>query len=506
MIQSIKIRFNLVASVVVAVVLILSGFYQYQQTSSALHSSLNKSVNSAVKRMVQSVPATIWNFENEQMRNIVESELGAESIKAIFILDSEKAILGLTLSEGGDVQNAELEAYGNDKSQEMQLIYDDAGQKNDVGRVVVIKDDRVVEELLDQSLWRQLIQLLITLSLLIATITLLLNHVVVRPLSKVTEALKDISQGEGDLTRRLKEGEDEIGQVAKYFNAFVEQVHGLVKDIVSSAAKMDGHVGNLVNVAHSTRSGVEEQRAETDMVATAVTEMGSAANEVSHSAAAAAEAAKNADAEADVAQSVVTTTISTIEALAEEISQGANVINALETDVDGITSMVEVIQGIAEQTNLLALNAAIEAARAGEQGRGFAVVADEVRSLASKTQTTTEEIQEMITRLQSGTRDAVSVMQSSTEKGKNTVDEINKTGQSLTGIAGSISTISDMNTQIASAAEEQSAVTEEISRNVNKISDIANDALSGAISNEEACSQLSTITEQISIKLNKFKV
>ena len=185
---------------------------------------------------------------------------------------------------------------------------------------------------------------------------------------------------------------------------------------------------------------------------------------------------------------------------------GSNVVASLETDVSSIASMIDVIQGIAEQTNLLALNAAIEAARAGEQGRGFAVVADEVRALASKTQSTTEDIREMIQRLESGSAEAVSVMTAGQENGKNTIEEADQADKSLAGIVSSISTINDMNAQIASAAEQQTHVAEDIGQSVTRVADISNETASGAATTQEKCESLSQLSASIGSQLSQFKV
>ncbi len=505
--SSIKVRFNVVASVIVALLLVLFGVFEYFQTRTEMNASLDNNIQSAFERMSKSLPATIWNYELEQMEAIVHSELAANSIRAVLIVDNtNELLLGLKKSGAGNFTRVSLDQISSDQWREVGLAYDDSGQVNQVGKLIIVKDDAAIKAYLRQSLYNQLIKLVVILTFLMATITFLLNRFVIHPLSEVTEALKDISEGDGDLTCRLRPGNNEIGQVSEYFNRFAEQIHSLVKDIVSSSNVMAGNFDRLISIANQTHKGAEEQREETNLVATAVTEMGAAANQVSQSAAEAASAARSADNEANNAKGVVDGTIVSIEALSQEIDNGAGVINSLEEDVDRITSMIEVIQGIAEQTNLLALNAAIEAARAGEQGRGFAVVADEVRSLASKTQTTTEEIQEMIKRLQQGTGNAVNVMKTSTEKGREMVNEIHQTSQLLTGIVHSISTISDMNIQIASAAEEQSVVTNEVSTNINRIAGIADDALSRAVDNQQACDEIGSMTSQITQKLGRFKL
>lgn len=505
--NSIKLRFNLITSAVLIVVFFLFGVYNHAQTESALNQSLERQSDAALERLSQSLPVTLWNYETQQMQDIVDAELGADDIRAVYVLDGDKLLLGRKSDGNRDI--AQLDSFEPSKAltKEAKLNFDDSGNLTPVGRVVIEIDRSRIDALLDQALIRNIVQIIVIIALLIATITFLLSTLVIRPISEIGAALRDIASGEGDLTRRLeRRNNDEVGAVAEHFNSFVGQIHALVRELVQSVADMNSVIQDLVNVAQTTNEGVTRQNSETDQVATAVNEMGATAHEVSKSAAEAAEAASEADTEAQSAQEVVQSTIHSIQSLANEIEEGAKVIDALETDVDGITAMVGVIQGIAEQTNLLALNAAIEAARAGEQGRGFAVVADEVRSLAAKTQTTTEDIQEMINRLEVGAKNAVSVMQSSKEKGVNTVKDIHQTDSSLAGIVNSIRTINDMNAQIASASEEQSAVTEEINRSITNIASVAQETQTGATETDDACHRLSRFAEDVRQKLSNFKV
>ncbi|MBT9265272.1 cache domain-containing protein [Pseudomonas sp. MG-9] len=306
--------------------------------------------------------------------------------------------------------------------------------------------------------------------LVIAAAGLLLANTILRPLTLMKANLDDIAAGEGDLTRRLNiTSQDELGELAGSFNRFVDKIHGLVRQITEMTTQLTGLVTQVSDQAQRSDQAMERQRHETDQVATAINEMSAAAQEVAKSAQNAAVAAQQTDEEGQSAKRVVAGSIKQIHALVDDIRSSGVSLDSLQQDVSSIVGVLGVIRSIAEQTNLLALNAAIEAARAGEAGRGFAVVADEVRALASRTQISTQEIQGMIDRLQAGTQSAVEAMRRSSEAGDGTSAQANQAGASLDAMAELIATINSMNAQIASAAEEQTAVAEEINRSVHQI-------------------------------------
>jgi methyl-accepting chemotaxis protein len=334
-----------------------------------------------------------------------------------------------------------------------------------------------------------------------------ITKIVVAPLQIALDAMADIVGGEGDLTRRLDDSsKDEIGQLAHGFNMFASVVHHIVREISGYTDRLSGSADRLTLVTEETSRGVDSQQRKTDEVVTAVNEMSATGQEVARNTTAAADAAQNADAAAAEGKAVVGKTIEVIDALAGEVQRAAGVINRLEDDSNAIGGVLDVIRGIAEQTNLLALNAAIEAARAGEQGRGFAVVADEVRTLASRTQESTAEIQSMIERLQSGSREAVSVMEHSKGRADDSVSQAAKAGSALEAISAAVAVINEMNVQIATAAEEQNAVGEEINRSVMEISEITDQTAAGAQQTASASSELNELAEQLTGMVKQFKV
>ncbi|KAA0694766.1 methyl-accepting chemotaxis protein [Halopseudomonas laoshanensis] len=328
-----------------------------------------------------------------------------------------------------------------------------------------------------------------------------------KPARRLVAMLDDIARGDGDLTKRLAvDRKDELGDIARGFNAFLDKLQAMIREVVSSVQQVTDASENTADIAMRTNDGIQRQLSEIDLVATAVTEMTATAQDVARNAAQAAEAANNADGSASHGRDVVKSTANAIQDLSEDIQKAVASVQSLARDSDNITGILATIRGIAEQTNLLALNAAIEAARAGEQGRGFAVVADEVRNLAQKTQSSTEEIQTMIEQLQKGTRDTVKVMEQSRVRTEQSVLQAEEADAALTSITQAVSIITEMNTQIASAAEQQSAVAEDVNRNVSTIDQVAKSVAEGAQEASEASAGLTKLAEHQRRLINQFKV
>jgi methyl-accepting chemotaxis protein len=312
---------------------------------------------------------------------------------------------------------------------------------------------------------------------------------VTRPILGVASMLKDIASGEGDLTRRLDYSrKDELGELAGWFNRFLDKLQPVIADVKRSVQDARSTADQSAAIASQTSSGMQQQYREVDQVATASNEMSATAQDVARSAAQAAEAARGADLATREGLGIIGHTTSAIDALARDMSSAMAQVEGLAANSEQIGLVLEVIRSIAEQTNLLALNAAIEAARAGEAGRGFAVVADEVRNLAKRTQDSVEEIRQVIEGLQKGTREVASSMNSSYQQAQGSVVHVEQAVAALRRIGESVSVISDMNLQIASAAEEQSAVAEEINTNVATIRDVT-EFLSGQAEESAQVSQ-----------------
>lgn len=379
-----------------------------------------------------------------------------------------------------------------------------AGSK--VGTIFMRVDLGELERAQSQAIWGATATA-VMISVLAGVISYFIQGSIVTPINRVSYALRDIAEGEGDLTRRLAvTSDDEVGQLAKWFNMFIERVHEIISDFSSTASELNASASRLSATAKETEKGVVSQRAEIQQVVAAVKEMAAVVEDVAHNVTQTAENAEVADSEAKEGNRVVTATMAQIENLAQDINAASVVIDRLQQETDNIGSVLDVIRGIAEQTNLLALNAAIEAARAGEQGRGFAVVADEVRTLASRTQSSTQEIQEMIERLQGGAREAVQMMEKGTTQAGESVSQAEAASRSLNAITDGVSSIKDKTNQMASASEEQSAATREMERNMNSIADVARQTSEGSVDIASSTADLAQMATQMEKIVRQFKL
>lgn len=349
------------------------------------------------------------------------------------------------------------------------------------------------------------------LGLLAAVIGLLLIWLmarsVTRPILGVAHMLEDIASGEGDLTRRLEYAkQDELGQLASWFNRFLDKLQPIIGEVKRSVQDARNTADQSAGIATQTSAGMEQQYRQVDQVATASHEMSATAQDVARSAAQAAHAARDADEATRQGLKVIDQTTGSIDNLAADMSTAMIQVEGLAVSSEKIGSVLEVIRAIAEQTNLLALNAAIEAARAGEAGRGFAVVADEVRNLARRTQESVEETRLVIEHLQTGTQEVVSSMSNNHRQAQNSVEHVSQAVTALRRIGEAVTVISDMNLQIASAAEEQSAVAEEINSNVATIRDVT-ESLSGQANESARVSQsLNSLANHQQSLMDQFRV
>ena len=336
-------------------------------------------------------------------------------------------------------------------------------------------------------------------------LTVLVRHIVIKPLNVLRETVETV-EGDVDLRPRVRLSvNDEFGNVGTSVNNMLDRFRSTIHELAANIEGLVEHATGLSQVAEQSESGIAEQEQQTKQLTLAVSELSTAAQDVASSAAKAEEAARQALTSASDGQGVVSQVVNDIALLAGRIENAGNVVKELAEGTGKIGQVSEAITAIAEQTNLLALNAAIEAARAGEQGRGFAVVADEVRSLAQRTQEATQEIRNIIEQLRNSSEEAVKVMEEGKEEAEHSVNESRLAGNALQEIAASVSSITDMNTRIATAAEEQSAMVEEVNRNIVSINGVVHKAAEGSRQTSRSSEDLASVASRLEQMITQFK-
>ncbi len=433
----------------------------------------------------------ILNYDFATLERLLATAAKDESLASIVVFDND----------GAEIAKAESTARGTLHAFESPIL-----GEGDVplGRLVLQLDDAPVRAQQAEGLQMALGSLAVTLIVLLAAMQLLFSILVgrrLKALSKTMQAMAD----EGDLSSPLDASSpDEVGRVCTAFNAYTAKMRSVISDINSAVARLGSASGALQAGSAQTERGMKGLSADTEDIASAIDEMSASADSVARSTAGAADAASKADQAGHQAQGVVAHFVASIRSLASEVDQGATAITEVETHAASIDSIVDVIREIADQTNLLALNAAIEAARAGEQGRGFAVVADEVRTLAQRTRDATSEIQSTIERLQSTAERAVAVITHGRDQARRSVGEADDASASLEGIAGAVAVIDDMNRQIADAAREQSAAAERVQKLVGSVSNHATIVTGEAGEMRGRAGEIDAISADLRVAVSQF--
>ncbi|KNC68242.1 methyl-accepting chemotaxis protein [Pseudoalteromonas ardens] len=364
----------------------------------------------------------------------------------------------------------------------------------------------LIEEPVNDAVMSTVTAVIIILAIIVAMI-LWATQMIAAPITTLTNTMRDIASGEGDLTRRIDiNSQDEVGQLAHHMNTFIDKLRSMMLDTAAQAQQLSGAAAQLQDVSTNTNNEIQQEKEQVDSVSAAVTEMAATVTEISRNAHETNRAAdlvqsmtNDGAARSGQAQEVMTQ-------LAGHIGEAAKVVAGLEQETSNIGAVIDVINGIAEQTNLLALNAAIEAARAGEQGRGFAVVADEVRSLASRTQESTDDIRNMISRLQQIAQQASVMMQQGQERAEGSVGQTQEVLDALRNITESVSTVQDQSHQIATSTEEQTVVAEDINNSLNAINDLVNSTANHAHLLADEARDLNSLAKALNNTVNQFKL
>jgi methyl-accepting chemotaxis protein len=465
-------------------------------------------INSSVMVVLNRLLDELIDDQN-RLNNTLRPILEAEEIYGNDLLSATKSIIkGLKITterfDDDIMMDKQLDREWQQYFKQQSLTREGIYQFINSSQALLKKKLQQREETQDRHFYTLLFGLLVVL--LISNYLMLALSVSVR--QSIQAFIKSADRiALGDMTCMVSiSNRDELGELATKFNQMAELMRKILSQVSSTVQSVVSQAGKVDSIAQQSSEAINKQRHETDQVATAITQMVDCTQEVARNTLTASLQSNEVDEKAVKGQNLVQTTLTDIEQLSGDIDYSVTVIHRLVKDSDSITQVLDVIKGIAEQTNLLALNAAIEAARAGEQGRGFAVVADEVRTLAHKTQQSTAEIEQMIIRLQSGVNDAVKAMEVSHSKATQTVSNSSEVGRMLEHISKATTRIVDFNTQIASASEEQTMVVVEVERNVKQISEISIQTAIGAKATVDACQQMTQQAEQLEGIIATFKL
>lgn len=481
---------------------IVSSSYEYRDI---LERQTTNLVEKEMTNMFDTILLSIEEINNELTSNgasDISEQLTSTAEQITELLQGSGSIFNHKMAQLNaiDLATEKLAAAENDINQVNDILAKQVDLANQTTNATSKLVDNTVSRANTQTIL--ILAISIGLAIVIAWFTLIS---ITRPLSRVNEMLNVVSSG--DLSKKLDEtGKDEFAQLSKNCNLLIESLRNLIKGIVSRSTQLATAAEQTSAVTSQSTTAIVEQRSQVEQAASATTEMSSTSQSVLSSANDALGEIKQADDEAERVKGISERNRATIELLANEVEDASQVINKLQQDSASIGGILDVIRGIAEQTNLLALNAAIEAARAGEQGRGFAVVADEVRTLASRTQESTQEIQTMIEALQTGAEKAVSVMDTGKKQAADCVVQSEEADKALETITHAVHEAFDRSSQIATAAEEQSVVAHEISENLESIVTIAEQTTAGSHQTAESSSEVARLAEELQQSVQEFKL
>lgn len=493
--KSLLTKLMLVLTAAMVLIAAAVAFTNYRVASKDLEANLNSDIDAMVELTNSSILEAVFAYDFQQIEAIAKSLVGTSLVTKVNVVDHR----GQTLAKAED----EDRSAGQVSREDIPIMYN--GSK--IGSYTLTFSTAELHETLDSQLKHNILTVVALLAASLVTVYILMRSLVLAPVAAVTQSLSAIADGGGDLTHRLPtDSQNEIAELAHNFNRVMEHIAMIIRNVVQVNDKVRVNVNTMGSATENTVNSTSQQLREIELVAAAVEELSASANEIARHANDTAERTNATSVLVDEGNEIVGLSLDKVNRLTDQIESTAQKIQVLKNNSVNIGSVMEVIRTIAEQTNLLALNAAIEAARAGEQGRGFAVVADEVRSLAQKTRTSTEEIESIIIQLQRAADEAHQAMNASTSSVKETIDTAAKVGGALDKIRSNIRIINDMNHQIATASHEQNTVANEVSKNITAIHGLSERVAENAQVVNSGGSQLIHEVGELKKQIDSFKV
>lgn len=495
--RSLSTKLMLALSAAMMLVAILVLMASYKMIQSQQQKKFEQDIQAQIELANSALMEAVFAYDFKQIEAIAESFVNTDLVTEIKVFDHRGKNLASAL-ESGSTDFSRKEGRSG-----VEVVRN----KDTIGRYDIIFSTKSMDAILAQQLKVSILVVVMLLLASLATVYILMRKLIIMPLGEISDSLDSIAAGGGDLTRRLPTSSgDEVALLANNFNRVMEQIGSIIKNVIVVTEKVSQNVHVMSGATDSTVNSTSQQLKEIEQVAAALQELSHSADEVARHAGATADHTRETAKFAEQGSKVVTSSRETVNRLTDQIEATAEKISTLKNSSENIGSVMEVIRSIAEQTNLLALNAAIEAARAGEQGRGFAVVADEVRSLAQKTQTSTEEIESIIIQLQRAADEAHQSMNTSMASVQETIETSTKVEESLGRIRANIDTINDMNHQIATASDEQSSVANEVSKNITAIHSLSERVSENAQVISENSSQLEGESAELKREMGSFKI